>query len=500
MPDLVKAKKLITEAADQCLLAAQLADRHAAYVKRRDGEVAQQQALLDAEHAAVKHKLPAVTEAKRLAEEQATKQDYVAAQAGLDAALSAIAAAAALKKTSEDFDARLLLVEPQVTGLTTASPRATAPGIGPLVAKVDTALAEAKAKALLFDFTAADKALASAKAQCKAVEVKKLLATATPDPAVLKDQMTALSQQPGGNELLDELIAGLGPTDSPDHVLVALAVRFNLKQGAQDEGTGAQKSTVAVLKRVYKLMTEVPAKHTKDNPRMRQVTRKPAGGSSYGGGNVVLGDALNEGSKRGLVIATELPGVEERCKPPTGKEAPVFFDWNVQHEIAHALDDKKKFMASRENVDTFGAWVNHGGNVSAVAKAAADALGLEGIDQAAIAKYLDGGTVPSPVPTDWATMTTWADAIRHGQIPWKAGAKCTQAIADGGFIIGDRIYHEAYANRWVSYKATARAEGITGYQFRAPGEWFSELYAAYKSEQMKPAHPAKTWLDQLFGV
>lgn len=500
MPDLVKAKKLITEAADQCLLAAQLADRHAAYEKRRDGEVAQQQALLDAEHAAVKHRLPAVTEAKRLAEEQAAKQDYVAAQAALDAALLAIADAAALKKTSEDFNARLLLVEPDVTGLTNASPRAGAPNIGADVAKVDAALAEAKAKALLFDFKAADTALASAKAQCKSVEVKKLLKAPSPDPVVLKNQMEALNKQPGGQQLLDALIAGLSPTDSPDHVLAALAVRFNLKQGAQDEGTGAQKSTVAVLKRVYKLMAEVPDKHTKENPRMRQITRKPAGGSSYGGGNVVLGDALNEGSKRQLVLPGELPGVDDKCKPPTGKEAPVFFDWNVQHEIAHALDDKKKFMASNENVDKYGAWVNHGGNVSAVAKAAADALNLEGIDQAAIAKYLDGGTVPSPVPTDWATMTAWADAIRHGQIPWKAGAKCTQAIKDGGFIIGDRIYHEAYANRWVSYKATARAEGITGYQFRAPGEWFSELYAAYKSEQMKPAHPAKEWLDNLFGV
>ena len=50
--------------------------------------------------------------------------------------------------------------------------------------------------------------------------------------------------------------------------------------------------------------------------------------------------------------------------------------------------------------------------------------------------------------------------------------------------IGKRIYHEAYARQWVSYLAAARAKGLTGYQFRAPGEWFAELYAGWKTKKL----------------
>ena len=63
--------------------------------------------------------------------------------------------------------------------------------------------------------------------------------------------------------------------------------------------------------------------------------------------------------------------------------------------------------------------------------------------------------------------------------------------------IGDRVYHEAYAGSWVSYRLAARAQGITGYQFRAPAEWFAELYAAFWSKKLNPKHPAAAWLKSL---
>jgi hypothetical protein len=63
--------------------------------------------------------------------------------------------------------------------------------------------------------------------------------------------------------------------------------------------------------------------------------------------------------------------------------------------------------------------------------------------------------------------------------------------------IGDRIYHEAYPRTWVSYLADARKQGLTGYQFRAPPEWFAELYAGYRSKKLKPNHPAMDFLKKL---
>lgn len=45
--------------------------------------------------------------------------------------------------------------------------------------------------------------------------------------------------------------------------------------------------------------------------------------------------------------------------------------------------------------------------------------------------------------------------------------------------IGRRVYDEAYNGQWYSYAAAARARQVRDYQFRAPGEWFAEIYAAY---------------------
>ena len=70
--------------------------------------------------------------------------------------------------------------------------------------------------------------------------------------------------------------------------------------------------------------------------------------------------------------------------------------------------------------------------------------------------------------------------------------------SSNAIIIDKRIYQMAYApNTWVSYLASARKRGITGYQFRAPGEWFSELFAAYKLKKLKPSHPSAGWLSKL---
>jgi hypothetical protein len=60
-----------------------------------------------------------------------------------------------------------------------------------------------------------------------------------------------------------------------------------------------------------------------------------------------------------------------------------------------------------------------------------------------------------------------------------------------------RIYQMAYTNSWVSYPASERAKGLTGYQFRSPAEWFAELYAGYLSGKLKPSHPARKWLAAL---
>ena len=81
------------------------------------------------------------------------------------------------------------------------------------------------------------------------------------------------------------------------------------------------------------------------------------------------------------------------------------------------------------------------------------------------------------------TVQSWIDAVRVSADLWWNGAESKNRA------IGGVVYQEAYEGEWVSYNLAARSQGIQGYQFRSPAEWFAELYAAYYSDKLKPSHP-----------
>jgi hypothetical protein len=199
-------------------------------------------------------------------------------------------------------------------------------------------------------------------------------------------------------------------------------------------------------------------------------------------------------------VSLSLPNVEPDCEmvPDSEVAVPKYFDWTTLHEVGHAIDDKQHFMDRRAGDAAFGAWQTHGGDVAPVAKAVAQACKIAGAaGEAYISAYLVGAKSPPPVApagrADWADAVkaaeTWCDAIRVGKELWESGSGAHDRAVDG------RVYHEAYGGVWVSYDLAARTKGITGYQFRAPGEWFSELYAAFHSKKLKPSHPAVAWLQ-----
>jgi hypothetical protein len=515
MPDIATAKKLIESAAAQCQLAAQLADRHAAYALRLAGEVAGAKTALPSSDVLVVHELKAVDARLKEAAEAAKTQTYTVATEALDKAMAQMADIEAAVKRRDELKAVLPGLLSIVQAADGTTPRTDAPSTTSESTRLTgehQALTEALAKAPV-DLKALEARILKARADAQSLKARALLNASGSSPHEVKTAMENLMKESGGEALLDTLIAGMSLMDDPAHVLKALEVRFKLSAGATDEETGtATKAGIDELKRVYKLMADVPAKHTRDNPSLAQVTRKSSGGSAYGGKRISLGDgpaaiaiprAVYSGSgtppPNCLGDPTQVPDVDPDCRMDPTATAPKFFDWNVQHEIAHALDDRKGFMNSRAGMPEFGAWQNHGGDALGVATAAATVLALPGIDAPMIAKYLDSGTDPSPLPADWQIVKTWAALTRSEAAPWDKGALATQSAASGGLLLGSRVYHQAYPSHWVSYAAAARKQGVTGYQFRSSGEWFSELYAAYKSKVLKSSHPANTWLDKLFG-
>ena len=102
-------------------------------------------------------------------------------------------------------------------------------------------------------------------------------------------------------------------------------------------------------------------------------------------------------------------------------------------------------------------------------------------------------------PTRWAEVTQWAGCVRTAAEPWNSDAGCNKEVTNGGLAVNGRVYQEAYDNHWSSYLASARKQRVSMYQFKWTGEWFSELYAAYKTDSMNAGHPARTWLDKLSG-
>ena len=186
---------------------------------------------------------------------------------------------------------------------------------------------------------------------------------------------------------------------------------------------------------------------------------------------------------------------EEDCKPVPGSPPMKVSNHTLLHEAAHAEDDGIKFMEGKWGVAEFGGWQKE--SPASIAKVAAPHLKF---DEDWIRKTLeDKGCKPpedTPKPPKGVSSDvwmkrrdealTWCQTIRSANGIWWNGGECCQPRARRAS--STRSPTGADAGR--SYKLSARKQGIHGYQFRAPGEWFAELYAAYYSKKLKPSHPA----------
>ncbi|MBX3604796.1 MAG: hypothetical protein KF788_05980 [Piscinibacter sp.] len=202
----------------------------------------------------------------------------------------------------------------------------------------------------------------------------------------------------------------------------------------------------------------------------------------------------------------QLPGkIDPDCEAVGGDAELLSF--TALHEVGHGVDDANTYMAKNGSRDDHGGWTDYGAGVQPIA----DAVGPW------VSSKVGGSNTFYKTPADKAYVLARLlnqPAVRPTHPPGSDNDKAVVefdrwyglATAPGiyerqsdceSITVGKLIYHEAYPRAWVSYLAAARSKGLTGYQFRAPGEWFAELYAGYKANRLGKKHPAREWLKKL---
>jgi hypothetical protein len=347
-----------------------------------------------------------------------------------------------------------------------------------------------------------------------AVAKDKMADNKAPDPANIKK----ILERPDGDKQLDEMIKGLDASVQRRVLRVAFEAKYGCKlniyaAAVDDDATRHQAANLVAdgskkgpnIRRLYEVMSVLPPQDTRDNASMQIFGYEDVAsqeGSYYGGDakEVVMREGnASLSSVYGFGRPHEVGEVDPDCEP-ADQDQVDFFSWNTLHEAGHAVDDQRSFMKGVAGNAAYGGWQEHGGNVKPVADAIA---GHYSYDADYVAQYASGNADPAqpecPADVDpeiWeqrrSKCCAHVDMARATNDPWAS------ATIAAKLNIAGRVYHESYdGGSWSSYAFAARKQAISGYQFRAPGEWFSELYAAYHSKKLKDQHPAVAWLKTL---
>ena len=319
---------------------------------------------------------------------------------------------------------------------------------------------------------------------------------------------------------LDAWVAELGgqaktPADKA-RVRAALKAKYGLDTLEGDMSTKA-------LPRLFDVLGRVPMSQTGGNESLKMVVRSrsdfvPSG--FYDGDEAKMQLDVGRTGRTGLAKAlfgTALPFVE---KPPGGwkgsglskpKTSDVF-DHLTLHEIGHSVDDKMGFMDKRMGNGAYGGWKRS--SPTEVRDIAFGALGFgaaypdlsddfkKGYLAKLLAKEDPSAGAPTDVRIDWTAMANHPGALfcKGARLGDGAITEVTQWDKKAKDAVhGGRVYQQAYDSDsdWYSYDLSARGRGIGGYQFRAPGEWFSEIYACYYGGRLQSSHADYAWMQAL---
>lgn len=237
------------------------------------------------------------------------------------------------------------------------------------------------------------------------------------------------------------------------------------------------------LDRVYDMFGSVP-KGDGNQDKLKKLTYVKTGMSGSGSYNrgsfeVKMGDF-------GSATGTENYEIDGEVLPANS------FDVTTLHEIGHSVDNKHGFMNANGSAAGCGGWEATDPDKVTLAylpeckKAGLSDKVTDEMLKTAIHTAVTAGTTNKPdniEQGDWTKilkfLVDYCLPIRAASKPWFKASKV---------VVNGKVYQEAYSDgRWYSYSHSAiAATKVNDYQWRAPGEWFAEVYAISWLKKKKP--------------
>lgn len=454
----------------------------------------------------------ALTEAKA----KDAAHDAGAAMTALRRANDAVAAAKAADTAREKFDGDAAALDKRVDKVVPAGEKTALQGLA----------TAAVAKADAFAFADAQKALDAIEVRIDKGQLEAMMKAKPDDPKIVDVAKRMVKK--GGATTVDDMIQNV-PDGGDMRLLNALAEgRYGIKfksgaplpaipAGSPGFPTGRPAGDPAKsMKVVCKMFSEIPQDIVK-NKSITSVSYEDSFPGSGGAYQPADGAVSMEGRTTGKqkfganqenrdpktnTMVKQLPAaIDPECQPVNTDEV-VYLAFAAAHEVAHGMDDSSGFMARNGSQPKYGGWIVYGSSVQPLADiVGADARHADFYKTPEQRRYVLDKLQHKPAVAPTAAPGSDEDKARIAFDKWFELATAANVYRRQGdcdaIKIGDYIYHEAYARSWVGYLAAARKKALTGYQFRAPGEWFAELYAGFRSGKLKDTHPAMEWLKKL---
>lgn len=324
-----------------------------------------------------------------------------------------------------------------------------------------------------------------------------------------------------GQKAIVKAVFDATPDTRVSQLMGCLGIRFRIEvsssRASAMTGEGAPLDWDAPgLRRVYPVLEGLPPAQVSDNAAMAALGRYQAASTS----GFYAPDEANIAYKAGTLGDLESGSFAQPGDPLFGVN---IFDSTVRHEVGHAVERQLGVGPSKVPVSSAG-WADYGVNHVQVAEAMIDDA------NGAIKTALTPDQCKDVVKVLVAAMANEAPAPALSQVqalPWFASLPAPHqsgvnsdpvfaALQDGltkqmwkgkggGTALGGaQSVYQADGTKWTRYQQAATGRKVSMYQFRAPGEWFAECYAAYYEPDARGRgaklndrdSTTKTWFDK----